>query len=315
MQKIFEPKRLLEVAGVNTDIGEGGSFVAECEEIFATRIANVADAVEDKEATIVMASGPSASGKTTSSHKLAVEMRRRGHKAMVISLDNFFRNLADYPRTADGKIDMEHLHALDVDMVNRCIRDLIEKGSAEVPEFDFKSQSRLTRMSRVTLGEGDIAIIEGIHALNPELIQLVPKDSVFGLYIGLRTEYTEQGKRVVATRDLRISRRMVRDYLFRGHSVQRTLEMWQRLMDGEEQWIKPYKCNADRLLDSSFAYEPGLFAPVLTKLCGEPEQGGEFRDLLERLQQQFALFSTVDQTNVPPDSMLREFIGGLVLPE
>jgi uridine kinase len=313
MKIVFEPKRLIEIDEANAGIGLGEGYIAQCEAGYEERVAAVAGEIAARGCAIVMLSGPSASGKTTSANKLALELRQRGGAATVVSLDNFFRNVENYPKTKEGVPDFEHLMALDVDMVNACLKELSETGRCEIPTYDFISQRRAGRTELIETGGGATVIIEGIHALNPLLSQSISDADIFRLYVGLRMEYGERGRRVIATRDLRIARRLVRDYYFRGHSVRNTLELWNRLRDGEERWIKPFKSDADMLLDTSFPYEPGLFAPILSGLCADPEQGGEFRDTLFELSARFEAFSAVDAASVPPGSMLREFIGGLRL--
>lgn len=311
--KEFDKKRLLEVTEVNAALASGAAYVTECEEVYRERVGAVSDAIEKSGAAIVLVSGPSASGKTTSSHRIEQEMKRRGHGATVVSLDNYFKKLTDYPQHPDGSYDMEHIDALDVERVNADLRQLIETGGCEMPVYDFLESDRSDATLHIRAGAGDIVLIEGIHALNPQLTQLVPDDSKFGVYAGLRTEYAVDGMRVVATRDLRITRRMVRDYYFRGRSIQNTLSVWQRLMDGEERWIKPFKSQADLLLDTSFPYEPAVFLPILEELVVDPEQGGIHRDVLERLARTFDVFVPLDVELVPQNSMLREFLGGLML--
>ncbi len=313
MKQEFEPKKLLEVSEINRGILTGSSFVKECETIYQARVDAVADAIVSSGSAVVMLAGPSASGKTTSAHKVALSLRRHGKNAEVVSLDNFFRNITEYPKTAEGMPDMEHLLALDVDRVNRCLKELIATGASEMPIYDFLTQRRSDTTLHIEAGRDDIVIIEGIHALNPALSASIAQDAVFRMYVGLRTEYCVDGRRVVSTRDLRITRRLVRDYLFRGHSVRNTLELWNRLRSGEEQWIKPFKEIADTLLDTSHPYEPGVFLPILQELCSDSAQGGEFRDVLDTLLGQFSLFDPVVSAIVPSNSMLREFIGGLEL--
>lgn len=313
MKVLFEPKRLIEIDSVNASIVTRSRYIDVCEQQYNKKISAVADQILDSACPIVMLSGPSASGKTTSSYKLARQLERCGRKTAVISMDNFFRNIEEYPTTSDGKPDFEHLQAVDVERINVCLKELIEDGKSDMPTYDFLTQHRCGDTLHIEVANGEIVIIEGIHALNPVVSQSVSGSDVFKIYAGLRAEYSEGGKRVVTTRDLRITRRLVRDYYFRGHSLRNTLELWNRLMDGEEKWIKPFKPDADILLDTSFEYEPGLFAPILTELCNNPAQGGDFRDVLLRVAACFKRFQPIETVNIPKDSMLREFVGGLEL--
>ncbi len=311
MMENFKPKARYSVAGVSAS--DGAELVKRCELEYSRRVSEAASEVQKSGSRIVMLSGPSASGKTTSAHRISREFVSRGHRAVVVSLDNFFKSVTDYPLTEDGKPDMEHVGALDLDCVRRCLEELVRDGRSVLPTFDFVHQRRSPVTEELELCEGDIAIIEGIHALNPLLSETIPADSVFKIYVGLRAEYYEGETRILPTRDLRITRRLVRDHLFRGYSVRNTLEMWQRIMQGEERWIKPFKVCADRLLDSSFAYEPRVFRPVLEELCEDEGRGGEYRGLLLRLLDEYRRFEPISLEAVPPGSILREFLGGLSL--
>lgn len=313
MKTLFEAKTLLEITEVNAALHAPRPYVTRCEEIYSRRVAEVADHLLARGCKVILLSGPSASGKTTSALRIAAELGRRGRHGTVVSLDNFFRNVGEYPRTPQGLPDFEHLQALDIELIHDSLEKLIITGKCEMPTYDFVRQHRAEEVLRVEAGGDEIVLVEGIHALNPLLTQSIPGDGMLRVYIGLRTEYSENGRRVLATRDLRIVRRLVRDHYFRGHSVRNTLELWRRLRQGEEQWIKPFKSTADWLLDSSFDYEPALFAPFLAALCADPEEGGEFRDILLGLAARFGRFTALEPALVPHDSMLREFVGGLEL--
>jgi len=313
MKARYEPKKLLLIDEVNRNIERAGDFVKECEQQYARRIEDGCNDIQHSGCRIVMLSGPSASGKTTTAHRLAREIRSRGDEATVVSLDHFFKNIEEYPLTEQGIPDFEHLHALDVECINRCLAQLIETGRTEIPYYDFQAQRRCDNWQPLEATGCAVVIIEGIHALNPLLAESIPYDRVLRVYAGLRTEYTQGTGRAVATRDLRITRRLVRDFFFRGYSVRDTLELWGRLQEGERRWIKPFKPEADVLLDTSFAYEPGLFLPFLEDICRDPQSGGEYRELLLERLEQYRLFRSVDSATVPLDSMLREFTGGLKL--
>lgn len=311
MKTLFEPKKLIELSQVNAELASPREFILRCEGDYNRRVAGVTAEIMARGCRVVMLSGPSASGKTTSGLKMAADLMRQGRRASVVSLDNFFRNIGEYPLTSEGVPDFEHLQALDVDRINCFLKELMETGSSDMPVFDFANQRRADEILRIEAGAGEIVMIEGIHALNPLLTQSISDSDMLRVYIGLRTEYSENGRRMLPTRDLRIVRRVVRDHYFRGYSVRNTLELWGRLRQGEERWIKPFKSLADLLLDTSFIYEPALFAPLLAQLCADPQEGGEFRDMLLDLAARFARFTALDMSLIPPDSMLREFVGGL----
>jgi len=311
MKALFTDKARFQIRDINARAN--AQYVLECEQLYAERIGALVDASANSGCRIVMLSGPSGSGKTTSSHRIAGEFARRGHRAVVVSLDNFFKNIDQYPKMADGRPDFEHVGALDIECIHRSLEELVQEGRSVLPTFDFTTQHRSDVTETVELGEGDIALVEGIHALNPLLSETLPKNSVFNVYVGLRAEFYEGDTRVVATRDLRIIRRLVRDNMFRGYSVENTLSVWDGIMQGEERWIKPFKEYANYLLDSSFGYEPCVFLPVMQALCANEQEGGAYRETLLRLFGCLSGFTPLALDVVPANAMLREFLGGLTL--
>lgn len=285
-------------------------LVASGEEDYAARIERGAAAIEASGAHVVMLTGPSASGKTTTAHKLADCISAHGRHSIVVSLDNFYKNLCDYPRRPDGTPDYESVDALDIAEINKCLLELIETGRTEIPDFDFASENRRIGIIPLELHDG-VVIVEGIHALNPRLTALLPEGSAFKIYAGLREEYSRAGQRVLCTRDIRLARRMVRDHKFRGHSLEKTFAMWPAVCESEDRSIKIFKPEADLLLDTSFTYEPGMLEPFVRELEAELEKTPDapYAAKLRALYSRFALFSAIDQKQIPPDSMLREFIG------
>ncbi|MEG2677700.1 MAG: nucleoside kinase, partial [Oscillospiraceae bacterium] len=223
MKYKFEPKTGIEIGEIDKKLSCGRTFIDECEAQYEARVDNVADMIVKSACRAVMVSGPSASGKTTSANKLACALRRRGFQAAVVSLDDFFKNLEDYPLDEKGNPDLENVDAVDIQCVNDTLKQLFSVGRCTLPQFDFHTQHRKSEGVELVLDRSGYVIIEGIHALNPRLSESLPNESVFRLYVGLRTEYSQNGVRVLKTRDLRITRRMVRDYKFRGRDVAATL--------------------------------------------------------------------------------------------
>ncbi len=307
MPALWIPKRLVEIGLINTAAGNPGDFVCHCEIEYESRVIAAAAESRASESKVIMLTGPSASGKTTTAFKLADALMRSGTHAVVVSLDNFYKNLDDYPRLPDGSKDYESVHALDIDEIHRCLGELIEFGQAEFPEFDFQTEMRAAHKNHIEL-QGGVVIVEGIHALNPILTDELPSGSVYKVYAGLREEYSYGGQRFLPTRDIRLARRLVRDNKFRGHSLEKTVDMWPMVCEGEDAYIKAYKPYADLLLDTSFSYEICVLAPFITEMRGKAERG----DLAERLDQladKFARCTSLSAEYIPPQSMLREFIG------
>ena len=307
MPAFWIPKRLVEIGLINTAAETPSSFVCHCEIEYESRVIAAAAESKGSECKLIMLTGPSASGKTTTAHKLKDALARSGTHSVVVSLDDFYKNLDDYPRLPDGTKDYENVEALDIEEIHRCLLALIETGVSDFPEFDFKTESRLEKRNRIEL-QGGIVIVEGIHALNPLLTNVLPEGSVYKIYAGLREEYSHGGQRFLPTRDIRLARRLVRDSKFRGHSLEKTIQMWPLVCEGEDMYIKSFKSYADLLLDTSFSYEICVLAPHLVSMqgaLGDTVLGRQLDSLAER----FSLCAAITDKYIPPQSMLREFIG------
>lgn len=214
------------------------------------QIESIADEVLAAGQRIVMLTGPSAAGKTTSAHKIADAIAARGHRSQVISLDDFYIGEGKYPKHPDGSDDYESLEALDLERLHACLKALYKTGVCDAPVFDFTIQ-RPSGTQRIDARDG-VVIIEGLHALNPALTEELPEDAALCLYAGLREEYADsRDARCLATRDIRLARRLVRDCLFRGHGAAFTLGLWGHVCAGEDRYIKPYKPRANLLLDTT----------------------------------------------------------------
>lgn len=307
MAAIWIPKRLVDIGLINTAASNPKNFVNHCEIEYESRVMAAAAEVRGSESKIVMLTGPSASGKTTTAHKLAAALKQAGTHAVVVSLDDFYLNIEDYPRLPDGSKDYENVTALDVPEIHRCLLELIQTGHAEFPEFDFVKERRKEIRRSIAL-QGGLVIVEGIHALNPLLTEELPQGNVYKIYAGLREEYAYGGQRFLPTRDLRLARRMVRDDKYRGTDLAQTISMWENVCEGEDRYIKAYKIYADLLLDTSFSYEICLLAnhimPLRERKIKEPEQ-----KILNALIEQFSACTPISDDLVPAQSMLREFIG------
>ena len=308
MPAIWIPKRLVETSLINTAAESAKSFVSHCEIEYESRVYAAAGEVLASGCHVVMLTGPSASGKTTSAHKLAAALERRSCPAQVVSLDNFYLNLNDYPRLPDGSKDYENITALDIPAIHTVLSQLLTRGEAELPVFDFTTEYRKPETEHINLN-GGVCVVEGIHALNPILTETLPRDKVYKIYAGLREEYSHKGQRVLPTRDIRLARRMVRDYKYRGHSLEKTLGMWSSVCAGEDRFIKPFKVEADLLLDTSFSYEPCLLAGEIAPLAGRLPDDSPLAEMLNSLAGRFALCDPLSLDLVPADSMLREFLG------
>ena len=309
MITIWVPKRLIEIGLYNVAALSPQQLADFCEQTYRQRVDYAAQKVRAAGTKIVMLTGPSASGKTTSSHKLAAALERQGTPARVVSLDNFFRGAQYYPRMPDGTLDYESLETLDLPLVRQCLKELSETGKSELPIYDFTAEARAAETEKIDL-EGGVCIVEGIHAFNPELTGLVPSHDVYRVYAGLREEYSQQGRRAILTRDVRLCRRILRDAATRGRSPAKTLTMWDRVLDGETRYIKGFKSTADFLLDTSFTYEAGLIAQLLRRVRSEVELEGHNAELWDETARRFENVTPLPLELLPTDSMLREFYAG-----
>lgn len=306
MPAIWIPKRLVDFNLINTAGLSKQSFVRHCEYEYESRVYAAAKEIIEENRHIIMLTGPSASGKTTTAFKLRDKLIHLGKKARVISLDNFFKNKEDYPRLENGEKDYENVTALELDLFKECITLLVQNGKAMFPRFDFKTETRIENAMEIEIDDGFI-IVEGIHALNPLLLEMLPEGEVFTIYAGLREEYSFKGQRVLPTRDIRLIRRMIRDYKHRAHSPQKTIAMWPDVCRGEDMYIKVFKPVADLLLDTSFSYEILIMHSALKDFEQFVDGKSPESDRLEALIKVFDNVRYLPLGALPAGSMLCEF--------
>lgn len=307
MPKIRPPKRLVSHELINFAARDAAAFAQLCEQRYAARLTHAAQELLNSGCKLVMLTGASSVGKTTTSNRLAGEIQKQGKKCVVVSLDDFFVGEGRYPKRADGADDFECPEALDLPALHAFLQSLVTEGRGQMPTFDFITQRPRPELRAVDCEDG-IAIVEGLHALNPMLSEGLPQDSVRYVYASLREEYADvNGKRSVKTRELRLARRITRDCLFRGHAPEYTLDLWPHVCASEKIYVQAFQNRADLILDTSFSYEPCLWGGVLDRLAASPapECAAQFADL----RREFAPFAAMDPAVVPQDSMLREFIG------
>ena len=291
-------------------------FVAECDGVYQKRLEAAADRILErmKESPIVLLSGPSGSGKTTTALKLEQELERRGVQTHTVSMDNYFKTLnrKTAPRNAEGDIDYESPKLLDMDLLDDTFTRLSRGEWVIVPKFEFARQMRNdSRGTPLKLDKNEIAIFEGIHALNDDIAGRHPEATT--LYISARSDILEGEELRFKGTWMRISRRAVRDYNFRGTDLVETLSMWYNVRRGEKRYISPFKGRAHVIIDSSLRYEVPVFANYAAPLRQAVEQvpaDNERRAELEAMVKAFDCFQTLDPALVPADSLIREFIGG-----
>ena len=304
------PYQLQEInERIKSDVTE---FLADCDRQYAGKIAGAADRVTENlsRSPVVLLSGPSGSGKTTTAMKVAEELERRGIRCHTISMDNYFKTLdhRTAPRNEDGEIDYESPRLLDMELLDEHFTALAKGEEILVPRFAFARQMRDTAVTPLRLGKDEVAIFEGIHALNDDIAGRHPEAAC--MYISARSNVMEGELLRFKGTWMRLTRRAVRDYNFRGTGVEATLAMWANVRRGEKLYISPYKGRAGIIIDSSLPYEVSVmknFAkPLLEAVPAENERHYELIHLVEAFQ----YFEEIDPALVPRDSLLREFIGG-----
>lgn len=266
--------------------------------------------VENRDKKFIMIAGPSSSGKTTFSHRLAIQLKAHGLKPHPIPVDDYFVNRIDTPLDEEGKPDFETLEAIDVKRFNEDMSALARGERVEMPTYNFITGKREYKGNYLQLGKGDILIIEGIHCLNDELSASLPMESKFKIYISALTQLNIDEHNRISTTDCRLIRRMIRDARTRGSSAENTIEMWNSVRRGEDKYIFPYQESADVMFNSALVYELSVLKqyaePLLFGISPDSPSYLEAKRLLKFLD----YFLGVDSEDVPKNSLLREFLGG-----
>ena len=295
---------------IRSDVTE---FLAECDRSYAQRVSLAADRIVANldRSPIVLLSGPSGSGKTTTALKIAEELRRRGINSHAVAMDNYFKTMdrRTAPRTPEGDIDYESPRCLDMDLLDEHFTALSQGAQVLVPKFEFARQMRNDAAGTpLQLGKNEIAIFEGIHALNDDIAGRHPEATK--LYISARSNVNEGAELRFKGTWMRLTRRAVRDYQFRGTDVEQTLDMWANVRRGEKLYISPFKNRADIVFDSSLPYEVSVMRNFATPILKSVPEDNERHDEMLELVNAFEYFEPIDPELVAGDSLLREFIGG-----
>ena len=305
-----------------------GDFNRACQEGAATDLIKVAEALQEKKIAqiadeiynrcqdnsphgrLVLIAGPSSSGKTTFSKRLSVQLMTNGLRPYPISLDDYFVDREKTPRDANGNYDYESLYALDLQLFNDQLQALLRGEEVELPRFNFTAGKQEFRGEKLRIDKNMVLILEGIHALNPELTPQIPDENKFKIYVSALTTISLDDHNWIPTTDNRLLRRIIRDYNYRGCSAQETISRWPSVRAGEDKWIFPYQENADVMFNSALLFEFAVLRyhaePILNSV---PRNCPEYAEAY-RLLKFIKYFIPVQDKEIPPTSLLREFLGG-----
>ncbi len=295
-----------------TESGKIRELIRVNEALHEKKFSQIADMICARGAKAVMLAGPSSSGKTTSANRLATQLRVHGKSPILMSLDDYYIDRDKIAPGPDGKIDLEHINTIDTALFGKHLKELFEGKEVEIPTFSFKIGKRVWTGHKMQLKENSVIIVEGIHGMNPSLVpaDLAP-NLVFRVYVSPLLPLNFDYHNRIPTSTLRLLRRTVRDFEGRGASVQRTLDMWDSVRRGEEKWIFPYQENADVIFNSSTLYELAVIKKYIYPLLKNVDPGEE---CYEQVRSMVGLLNYVREADVedeiPPTSIVREFIGG-----
>ena len=285
-------------------------IIQVCEAIHQRKLIELVQDIEKrKDVKMILIAGPSSSGKTTFAQKMGIQLKLNGYRPITISMDNYFKERKETPLDEEGNYNFECIEALDIDLFNSQMKDLIDGKTVELPEFDFVVGTKKYNGNYLKLKKNDILIIEGIHALNPICTEFTPQENKYKIYIAPIVTLNIDGYTKVSSSDIRFLRRMVRDYSTRGHSVQRTFELWKNVKKGEEKYIYPFVESADYIYNSSLLYEASVMKTFAQPLLLQIEKTNEYYAEARRLYEYLNNFLPMETSNIPFDSIIREFIG------
>ena len=297
------------------ELGEAGAYINAFERQFDGRIEEIARDIAENamDNRIVLTAGPSSSGKTTFSLKLCAVLKEKRMDAHVISLDNFFLAKDALPLNENGEQDYETVFALDLDLVQQCFNTLFAEGKADFPRFDFAQGKQIKNDHVVAIKEDTILIVEGMHALNDEILTRMPLVGCKKIYISLLSDMTQgEGEVFLKKQNIRLLRRIVRDYKYRGSSLRNTLSMWSRVLEGDYKYVIPTKQTADIFVDTYFAYDPGVIKPFFMEHLETIEENIPHRETIEDITKTLEQVKEIDEALLPETSLLREFVGGSI---
>ncbi len=314
-----EHHRWQDILGIRTvgdfnqaiDAGHATDIINISEALQEKKLAKIAEEIASREGVkLVLLAGPSSSGKTTSCKRLSIQLAVNGLKPLQISLDDYFVDRDKTPKDENGEFDFESIYALNLDLLNEQFNALFRGEEVELPKYDFPSGKSVKSGKKLKLEPNNVLVVEGIHALNPELTAHVPEEQIFRVYASALTTILLDNHNYIPTTDNRLLRRIIRDYKYRGVSAQETIRRWPSVRAGENRWIFPFQENADAMLNTAMLYELSVLKMQAEPLLQQvPENCEEFAEAY-RLLKFLKYFKGIPYNNLPPTSLLREFLGG-----
>ncbi len=295
---------------INSQIKDNkDEFISECERDYKSQLRAVSEKICVLGGRVlVMLAGPSSSGKTTTATILKRDCEKSGRHAIVVSLDDFYRDQDESFYFEDGTIDYETVKALDTDYIVKCMEDLLHKGKAMIPHFSFQTKVR-EGYNEVSVHDDEIIIVEGLHALNPVITDCLENENMIKLYVSVSSRLYKDGSVLMSKRDMRFIRRMIRDYHFRNSSVENTFYLWKGVRMGEDRYLFPYSGRADIRIDSIHPYELCVFKDIAIKLLDHIGSDSIYYHSAKGLKDKLSEFISLKEGDVPEDSLLKEFIG------
>ena len=291
--------------------GEATNLINVSEALQEKKISQIADKIAaKKDIKVVLIAGPSSSGKTTFCKRLSVQLLASGVKPVQISLDDYFVNREETPKDEQGEYDYESIYALNIPLINEQFNALFNGQEVELPKYNFQTGSSEKSGNKLHLEENNVLVVEGIHALNPTLTAQIPDDKKFKIYASALTTILLDNHNYIPTTDNRLLRRIVRDYKYRGCSAQETIHRWPSVRSGENKWIFPYQEQADVMFNTAMLFELAVIKPQAEEVLEQvPENCEEYAEAY-RLRKFLKYFSPLPFRDLPPTSLLREFLGG-----
>ena len=290
-------------------------FIKSCNKEYLDEIINIAKAISpDDDIKIVAIAGPSGSGKTTTAHILQNKLNELNENTTVVSLDDFYLPGDKLPVLTDGSVDIESVNSLDIALIKKCFEEIIAYGKSCLPEYDFKTRTQKLNAKPIDIGKNGIVIVEGLHAMNPLISDLIERKNIFKIYISVnRSVDDEHGVQLLSSRQIRLVRRVLRDDQFRGATANETLHLWNNVIEGERKYIYCFKDTADVQLVTFHPYELGVYRERFGKMRSTVNKNAPCYDYFIKTANALERFVAIDNALVPNNSLIREFIGDLKL--